>query len=211
MRRHIATIATLAVTLTLTLGLVATATAQSEDLTVRFELTVTGEPPADAAFFGILGEGDITVPLLDRDGDGVYTFQEINVTEGEQVTARIIQATGETEEGEPGEPITVIEEFGPLTVTESQVLEATVSFDDDEQVPDNQQDGEDKDTGAGDEQETPDNQQDDAQDDQQGEMPGEMPDTGAGSLASGATIPVGSAAAGLTMLAGAGYAVMRRR
>ena len=57
--------------------------------------------------------------------------------------------------------------------------------------------------GAGDEQETP--------DDQQGEVPGEMPDTGMGGLAGGATIPVGNVAAGLAMLAGAGYAVLRRR
>lgn len=48
---------------------------------------------------------------------------------------------------------------------------------------------------------------DDTQDDQQGEMP----DTGAGSLAPGATIPAGNAAAGLTMLVGAGYPVLRRR
>ena len=81
---------------------------------------------------------------------------------------------------------------------------------DDKQTPDNQQDGEDKDAGAGDEQETPDNQQDDAQDDQQGEMPEEMPETGAGGLAAGAAIPVANAA-GLTMLVGAGYAVLRRR
>jgi hypothetical protein len=74
---------------------------------------------------------------------------------------------------------------------------------DDQQTPDNQQDDADKDSGAGDEQETPDNQQ--------GEMPGEMPDTGMGGLATGATIPAGNAAAGLTMLVGAGYAVLRRR
>jgi hypothetical protein len=76
------------------------------------------------------------------------------------------------------------------------------------EVPDNQQDGEDKDAGAGDEQETPDNQQDDVEDDQQGEMPDELPDTGAGGLAGG--LPLGSAAAGVAMLAGAGYAVLRR-
>jgi hypothetical protein len=63
--------------------------------------------------------------------------------------------------------------------------------------------------GAGDDKQ--DDTQDDAQDDQQGEMPGEMPDTGAGGLAAGATIPVGNAVAGLTMLVGAGYATVRRR
>ena len=79
---------------------------------------------------------------------------------------------------------------------------------DEQEVPDNQQEGEKPDTGAG---ETPDNQQDDVQDDQQGEMPDELPDTGAGGLAAGATIPVGNAAAGLAMLVGAGFAVLRRR
>jgi hypothetical protein len=84
---------------------------------------------------------------------------------------------------------------------------------DDQQVPDNQQDDEDKDTdtSAGDDTQTPDNQQEDVQDDQQGEMPEELPDTGMGGLAPGATIPVGNAAAGLAMLGGACYAAVRRR
>ena len=54
-----------------------------------------------------------------------------------------------------------------------------------------------KDTGAG--------------NDQQGEMPQELPDTGAGGLATGATILTGNAAVGLAMLAGASSAVARRR
>ena len=68
---------------------------------------------------------------------------------------------------------------------------------------DNQQEG-DEGTGAGDE------QQEDVQDDQQGELPEELPDTGAGGLASGTSIPGGKPATGLTMLLGAGYAVLRR-
>ncbi len=48
-----------------------------------------------------------------------------------------------------------------------------------------------------------------AGDDQQ-EMPA-MPNTGAGGLAPGASIPVGNEAAGLAMLVGAGYTVLRRR
>ena len=42
-------------------------------------------------------------------------------------------------------------------------------------------------------------------------VPSELPDTGAGGLAPGTTIPLGNAATGLVMLAGAGYAVLRRR
>ncbi len=44
-----------------------------------------------------------------------------------------------------------------------------------------------------------------------GESPEEMPKTGAGGLASGATIPVANAAAGLLMLVGVGTVVLRRR
>ena len=39
----------------------------------------------------------------------------------------------------------------------------------------------------------------------------ELPETGGGGLVAGASIPVANAAAGLTMLVGAGYAVIRRR
>ena len=42
--------------------------------TFDFELTVKGEPPAGARFFGVVpAEGCISVPLTDPDGDGVYT------------------------------------------------------------------------------------------------------------------------------------------
>lgn len=55
----------------------------------------------------------------------------------------------------------------------------------------------------------------DGGDEQQGEAPGEMPeelpDTGAGALTPAAGIPLGNVAAGLGMLVGAGYAVLRRR
>ncbi len=51
----------------------------------------------------------------------------------------------------------------------------------------------------------------DEQDDQQDEMPEELPDTGAGGLAGGPTIPVGTATAGLAMLLGMGYTVLRQR
>lgn len=63
-------------------------------------------------------------------------------------------------------------------------------------------------TGAG-----TDADQADTQDDQQAgdDQQTEMPSTGAGGLAGGARIPVGNAAAALTMLAAAGYAVLRRR
>ncbi len=51
----------------------------------------------------------------------------------------------------------------------------------------------------------------DVQDDQQAKTPEELPVTGAGGLARGAAVPVGNAATGLSLLAGGGYAVLRRR
>ena len=68
---------------------------------------------------------------------------------------------------------------------------------------DQQDDTQDDGTGAGDD------QLDDTQDDQQGEMPEQLPETGAGGLASG--LPLGSAAAGTSLLLACGYAVLRRR
>jgi plastocyanin len=50
----------------------------------------------------------------------------------------------------------------------------------------------------------------DGQDDQQDDMPEDIGNTGGGGLAGGATFPVGSAAGGLAILLGAGYAVLRR-
>ncbi len=51
----------------------------------------------------------------------------------------------------------------------------------------------------------------DDQDDQQDEMPGEMPDTGAGGLATGASVPWGSLGLMTSGLLAAGYALIRRR
>jgi len=82
---------------------------------------------------------------------------------------------------------------------------------DDQQVPDNQQDGEDKDTGSGAGDDVEDDTQEDVQDDQQGEMPEELPDTGAGGLATGASVPWGSFGLAASGLLAAGYAVLRRR
>lgn len=56
-----------------------------------------------------------------------------------------------------------------------------------------------------------DDRQDDTQDDHQPEAPGKTFDRCADGIAAGTPIPVGSAATGLTMLVGAGYAVLRRR
>jgi hypothetical protein len=94
--------------------------------------------------------------------------------------------------------------------------------DDQQQAPDSQQTGGDKDTGTGvdnDQQGTggdkiSDDQQapvGDIEDDQQVDMPKTLPHTGAGGLTPAATFPFGNAAAAFAMLIGAGYAVLRHR
>ncbi len=105
-------------------------------VTLRFELTVEGEPPADATFFGMAGVDladiwlDESVQLADPDGDGVYTGST-DVPAGRPVTVWITQGTG-TREGHngtlPGEPFTVIKHFGTNTFFEDAMFRASVSF-----------------------------------------------------------------------------------
>ncbi|CAA9423475.1 MAG: hypothetical protein AVDCRST_MAG80-93 [uncultured Rubrobacteraceae bacterium] len=105
-------------------------------ITLDFELTVEGEPPADATFFGMVGIDlediwlDESVQLADPDGDGVYTGS-IDVPTGRPVTVWITQGTG-TREGHngtlPGQPFTVLKHFGTKTFYEDATFEASVSF-----------------------------------------------------------------------------------
>lgn len=132
-----------------------------EGASLSFELTVVGEPPDDATFFAefnISPEEQVedfvgVARLTDPDGDGVYTGGYESVPAGDYTGVRIVQGTGTHislgPNGEeitfPGEPITVIESFGSVTVEEDITLEASVSYDDDDVVvPD-----ETGDTGAG--------------------------------------------------------------
>ena len=105
-------------------------------VTLDFELTVKGEPPADATFFGMAGVDlediwlDESVQLADPDGNGVYTGS-IDVPAGRPVTVWITQGTG-TREGPngtlPGQPFTVLKHFGTKTFYEDATFEAGVSF-----------------------------------------------------------------------------------
>ena len=107
-----------------------------DTVTLHFELTVEGKPPADATFFGMAGVDlediwlDESVQLADADGDGVYTGS-VAVPAGRPVTVWITQGTG-TREGNngtaPGEPFTVIKHFGTKTFYEDATFEASVSF-----------------------------------------------------------------------------------
>jgi hypothetical protein len=196
---------------------------KSDTVTKTFELILNGTVPEGETFvvrYGVSSgdEGQTSELFLCGEGaqdqcigDGAVYSGSIEVPAGAQIDFEFERAaTGE------------VFHVGNETITADMTNTAWYTFGmgtgagDGQEVPDNQQDGEDKDadtdTGAG---EVPDNQQDDTQDDvqddQQGEMPEEMPDTGMGGLVTGATTPVGNAASGLTMLLGAGYAVIRRR
>lgn len=120
---------------------------QGDNATLTFELTVEGDPPADATFFGNvrLGEGGpgVFAPLTDPDGDGLYTGSATVPrfppgprpvppdVEPVSLQVLIVQGTGQvsTPAGalRPGEPIRVIEDFGLVRI-EDRTLSASVSF-----------------------------------------------------------------------------------
>lgn len=119
-----------------------------ETATLTFELSVEGEPPSDATFFGtVRGEGLRYVPLSDND---CYGLDIGNTTvsrfpsrtrplppDAEQVSlpVQIVQGIGtpgsvENSSPRPGKPTSVIEDFGSVRI-EYQTLSASVSFEED--------------------------------------------------------------------------------
>jgi hypothetical protein len=120
----------LAAAATVALVAAAPAFAQQNELTINFELTVEGTPPADATFFGQYPVEGASVRLTDPDGDGVYTGSMSGGVP--DAGFRIVQGTGteQTMTGVyPGEPVTVIEEFdAPAVEGGAATLSATVSF-----------------------------------------------------------------------------------
>lgn len=113
-----------------------------ETATLSFELTVEGEPPTDATFFGNLqtgegGPGSFT-PLTDPDGDGVYTGTTTTPRFGPgprpvppgieplSFGVRIVQGTG-TQGSIPAAPVTVIKDFGAVPMND-QTFSASTSF-----------------------------------------------------------------------------------
>ena len=104
-------------------------------VTVTFQLTVEGEPPEDATFFGYLGYEPAPFQLTDPDGDGVYigSTPEGLVPAGDTQPALILQGTGTRESQvvgtSPGEPTRVLKNFGELTFEEDATLSAGVSFE----------------------------------------------------------------------------------
>jgi len=104
-------------------------------VTVMFQLTVEGEPPEDATFFGYLGYEPAPFQLTDPDGNGVYvgSTPEGLVPAGDTQPAFILQGTGTRESQvvgtSPGEPTRVLKNFGEVTFEEDATLSAGVSFE----------------------------------------------------------------------------------
>ena len=104
----------------------------SDKATLSFELTVDGDPPADAAFFGNVrtGEGGpgLFVPLTDPDGDRVYTGSTIvdrfgpgprPVPPGVEPVSFPVRILQDSE---------VIKDFGTVKIDGDKTFEASVSF-----------------------------------------------------------------------------------
>ena len=119
-----------------------------ETATLTFELSVEGETPPDATIFGtVRGEGPRYVPLTDENGGGLYTGHTTVSrfppgtsplqpnAEPPSLPVQMVQGTGtqgpdESDSLRPGEPTSVVEDFGPARI-EDQSLSATVSFEED--------------------------------------------------------------------------------
>lgn len=110
-------------------------TTQPVPVTLDFELTVEGRPPADATFFGQVGSGmrDVRERLTDPDGDGVYTGS-VKYAPGERDGVAVLQGKGLSYQADgsvsPGDPETVIRDFGRTAIKGDRAFSATASFGD---------------------------------------------------------------------------------
>lgn len=104
--------------------------------TFDFELTVKGEPPAGARFFGVVpAEGCISVPLADPDGDGVYTGS-LKVPRfppgplpppGAEPVSLPVQIVQANSGASPCNPTRVIKDFGTVPANDA-TFEARINF-----------------------------------------------------------------------------------
>lgn len=107
--------------------------------TFDFELTVKGEPAADARFYGVVpAEGCISVPLADPDADGIFTGSTnvprfapgpVPPPDAEPVSlpVQIVQANSGAG---PCNPTRVIKDFGIVPANDN-TFRATVNFKED--------------------------------------------------------------------------------
>ncbi len=107
--------------------------------TFDFQLTVKGEPPAGARFFGAVpAEGCISVPLADPDGDGVFTgsldvprFPPGPVPpDGAEPVSLPVQIVQANSGAGPCNPTAVIKDFG-IVPANDETFKARVNFKED--------------------------------------------------------------------------------
>jgi len=100
--------------------------------TVTFVLTVVGQPPPQATFWGYLTFEPFGIRLTDPDGDGVFTGSFANFPQGDAQPFWIVQGTGtrfsQVYGEQAGEPTTILRSFGVLTIDRDTTLPAIVSF-----------------------------------------------------------------------------------
>lgn len=165
---------------------------QEATVTKTFKLTLNGDVPEGETFsvgYDVPpAEVRLGVTFCGADsgvecvGGGTIYTQSVELEQGSTIEFDFVRSDASTREPGGGDPEIFLSGTEPLNT--DLTSSAYYTFD----TGDTQQGG---DTGQ--------------------QMPEELPETGAGGLASGATIQVGTAAAGLVMLVGSGYAVIRRR
>lgn len=110
--------------------------AVKETFMAAFELTVEGEPPPGTVFFGVaaitgFGPDSASVQLTDPDGDGTYTGS-VEVPRGAQRGVFVEQGSGVEENPlgfrYPGEPSSVVEDYGIVTFDGDKVFSTSASF-----------------------------------------------------------------------------------
>ncbi|QIN77650.1 hypothetical protein GBA65_03040 [Rubrobacter marinus] len=103
-----------------------------ETVTVTFELTVVGQPPPNATFWGFLTFEPFGIRLTDPDGDGVYTGGFRNFPRGDAQPFWFVQGTGtrfsQVSGERPGEPVSILRDLGVRTIDADTTLSAVVSF-----------------------------------------------------------------------------------
>jgi len=101
-------------------------------VTVTFVLAVAGQPPPEAPFWGYLTFEPFGIRLTDPDGDGVYTGSFANFPQGDAQPFWIVQGTrtqfSQVFGEQAGEPITLLKDFGMLTISQDTTLPVAVSF-----------------------------------------------------------------------------------
>lgn len=112
---------------------------QADDVTLSFALNVEGECSEETTFFteyDLVGAADFigTERLTDPDGDGVYTVTAEYPVGSQVDNLLIVRGTGTIEVPflggtfeAPGEPITVVESFDPITLDDDTTLSASTS------------------------------------------------------------------------------------